>query len=179
MKYSFIEPQVKRIFSKIVKIWWFYIFLSLSLVMAFVLNLQIQTDEAIKKSNEMAHKQVFYQEQIQKLQTNKKRLDYELLVIKNDITDNAIIKDAIDNLLNLIPDQITISLIEVQDQSLIIKGNTPSKEVFRYLLQDPLKAIFGESKVSFFMLSNGSYQFVSESFTQQSFIGDIQEGSDG
>lgn len=177
MSYSFTSAKTKHIFSKIVKIWWLYIFLSSIFVLGFVLNLQIQTQEAINNSEERVKKQAFYQEQLQKIQTNKKRLEYELSVIQNDSTDNAIIKDAIDNLLNLIPDQITISLIEIKEQSLIIKGNTPSKEVFRYLLQDPLKAIFGESKVNFFMLSNGGYQFVSESFTQQSFIRNIQEAN--
>lgn len=175
MKYSFTAVQPKRIFSKIVKIWWFYIFLSVFLIGAFSINLKIQTGQSIKNSKDMVQKQDFYYQQIQKVQSNQKRLEYELLVIKDDITDNMLVKDAIDNLLNLIPDQITISLIEIKDQSLVIKGNTPSKEVFRYLLQDPLKAIFGESKVSFFMLSNGGYEFVSESHTEQSFIRNIQE----
>ncbi|RDU73564.1 hypothetical protein CQA57_04470 [Helicobacter anseris] len=175
MKYSFTAVQPKRIFSKIVKIWWFYIFLSVFLIGAFSINLKIQTEQSTKNSKDMVQKQDFYYQQIQKVQSNQKRLEYELLVIKDDITDNMLVKDAIDNLLNLIPDQITISLIEIKDQSLVIKGNTPSKEVFRYLLQDPLKAIFGESKVSFFMLSNGGYEFVSESHTEQSFIRNIQE----
>lgn len=175
MRYSFTAVQPKRIFSKIVKIWWFYIFLSVFFIGAFSINLKIQTEQSAKNSKDMSQKQDFYYQQIQKVQTNQKRLEYELLVIKDDITDNMLVKDAIDNLLNLIPDQITISLIEIKDQSLIIKGNTPSKEVFRYLLQDPLKAIFGESKVSFFMLSNGGYEFVSESHTEQSFIRNIQE----
>lgn len=175
MRYSFTLAQPKRILSKIVKIWWFYIFISIGLMVGFVLNLQMQTRVAIKNGSEMEQKQEFYQQQIQKILTNRKRLEYQLLVIKNDITDNMVIKDAIENLLNLIPDQITISLVEIKDQSLIIKGNTPSKEVFKYLLQDPLKAIFGKSKVSFFMLSNGGYEFVSESLTEQSFIRNSQE----
>lgn len=173
MHYSFTAARPKQIFSKIVKIWWFYIFVSLVVMLGFSFNLDLQTQEHNRKAQEMLKRQAFYQDQIGKINQDRERLEYELQMTKNSEINNIVIKSAIDNLLSLIPDQITINLIEIQKDALIIRGNTPSKEVFRYLLQDPLKAIFGESRVNFYMLSNGGYEFVSESKADQFLTGSM------
>lgn len=174
MHYSFTVARPKQIFSKIVKIWWFYIFVSLVIMFGFSFNLDLQTQERKSEIQKLLKNQEFYQDQITKISQDKDRLQFELGAIKNGETNNAIIKSAIDNLLSIIPDQITINLIEIQKDALMIRGNTPSKEVFRYLLQDPLKAIFGESYVSFYKLSNGGYEFVSESKANQFLTGFIE-----
>lgn len=171
--YSFTAARPKQIFSKIVKIWWFYIFVSLVVMLGFSFNLDLQTQEYNRKTQEMLKRQAFYQDQIGRINQDRERLEYELQMTKNSEINNIVIKSAIDNLLSLIPDQITINLIEIQKDALIIRGNTPSKEVFRYLLQDPLKAIFGESRVNFYMLSNGGYEFVSESKADQFLTGSM------
>ncbi len=165
--YSFTLAKPKHIFSKIVRIWWFYIFIALILMLGFCLNLDRQIERYSKKTQIMLGRQAFYQEQIDKIGKDYARLNYELNVSKNTQVDNEIIRNVIDNLLELIPDQITINLVEIQQDSLVIRGMTPSKEVFRYLLQDPLRAIFGESHVSFYRLSNGGYKFVSRSKTSK------------
>ena len=165
--YSFTTAKPKHIFSRIVKIWWFYIFISLAIMITFILNLNFEIKNYTNNQQRMIQQQTFYEDQINKIAQDIERLQFEINVVKNSSIDNLVMESAIANLLNLIPDQITISLIEIQKDSLIIQGNVPSKEVFRYLLQDPLKAIFGESHVNFYMLSNGGYEFVSKSKVDQ------------
>ena len=136
-------------------------------MITFILNLNFEIKNYTNNQQRMIQQQTFYEDQINKIAQDIERLQFEINVVKNSSIDNLVMESAIANLLNLIPDQITISLIEIQKDSLIIQGNVPSKEVFRYLLQDPLKAIFGESHVNFYMLSNGGYEFVSKSKVDQ------------
>ncbi|MCE3038851.1 hypothetical protein [Helicobacter anatolicus] len=166
MKYSFTSAQTKHILGKIVKIWLFYIVLSVGIMVGFFVVLKIQISSIGNKSVNEEKKKVFFDKEIAKISERHKRAEFELSIIKSDDIDNSVVKDGIINLLNLIPDQITISYMQINNKSLIIKGVTPSKEVFRYLLQNPLSAIFGRSEVTFYMLSNGWYEFVSQSHTQ-------------
>lgn len=175
MKYSFTSAQSKHILSKIVKIWLFYIFLSLGIIVGFFLMLKIQVGAANANIIAYSKKKDFFEEQIEKITQKHHQAELDLSIIKSDDIDNHIIKDGIINLLNLIPDQITISYMQINDKSLMIKGITPSKEIFKYLLQNPLRAIFGQSKVTFYMLSNGWYEFVSQSYTQDSLTTNQQK----
>ncbi|CBG39509.1 membrane protein [Helicobacter mustelae] len=170
MKYSFIEAQPKRIFSRIVEIWWLYIFLALGVIGVFYIVLNIQVEIADHEMDGYGKRLSFFEEEIQKITAKHKRAELELNIIKSDDIDNYIIKDGIINFLNLIPDQITINYIQIDSDALVIKGITPSKEVFKYLLQNPLKAIFDQSEVTFYMLSNGWYKFVSESHSQNALL---------
>ncbi|PAF46876.1 hypothetical protein BKH41_08385 [Helicobacter sp. 12S02232-10] len=170
MKLSFLKPRPKYIVAKITKIWIFYIFISLVIIFGFLLILKTQIALSHKRIDEYQSKQTSYQDKISKLQAYQGRILSETDLLKNRQVHNLIVRDAIKNLFNIVPDQITIDYIEVGNDFLKISGSTPSKEVFKFLLQDPLKAIFGKSMVSFFALSNGWYHFVSISQSVSSII---------
>lgn len=163
MRFSFIAAKPKYLLSRIVKIWLLYIGCSLFLMIGFGLILQIQTAQYMRKHSNIITEQGVYEDKIQEVKAEQERVGYEIGIAKEIVMDNTSIKNTVDNILSLIPDQITISLIEIQKDSLTIKGYTPSKEVFRYMLQNPLRAVFGHSDASFYMLSNGGYEFVSRS----------------
>ena len=78
-------------------------------------------------------------------------------------TSNEILKQSLKNLFDLVPDSITLNEILMQKNSLIIKGVTPSRDVYDMLLSAPLKSIFTTSNTSFFQLENGWLNFVSTS----------------
>ncbi|MDO7252312.1 hypothetical protein [Helicobacter cappadocius] len=170
MNLSFIASKPKYIFAKITKIWFFYIILSLVILFGFMSLLKYQIFLSKARVNDYQEKQAFYHTQIGKIDAYEERILLESELAKDRAVHNLMIRDAVVNLFNIIPDQITISYIEIGNDSLSMKGSTPSKEVFNFLLQDPLKAIFGKSSVTFFALSSGWYNFVSLSKSKTSII---------
>jgi disulfide oxidoreductase YuzD len=100
---------------------------------------------------------------------NKKNSIYSDIKI-----NNSIFADSIKNLFDLVPNQITLHSLELNEDRLIIKGYTPTKDIYNYLFDVPLKSIFDSSKTTFYMLSNGQYSFLSIN----KFEKKIEENSD-
>ncbi|WP_235605098.1 hypothetical protein [Campylobacter fetus] len=59
------------------------------------------------------------------------------------------------------PDAITLNDVYIDTNSLIVKGLTPTKDVYKLLLEAPLKSIFNSSSTTFYQLENGWFNFVS------------------
>lgn len=163
MHYSFISPLRKPIFSPITKSWILCFVVSAFIIVGIVMLLKFQTQTFIDQSNEVDIK--IDQQTILKsnLTADLNYLNTQLNEIKTIQAENAALISAIENLFGLIPDQITINTISLTENELTIKGITPSKELYIFLLESPLRAIFTESKVDFFVLPSGWYNFVSVS----------------
>ena len=56
---------------------------------------------------------------------------------------------------------IRLESMNMNKNSLDIRGVTPTKEMFLLLVQTPLKSTFDTNSVNFYPLSNGWYKFVS------------------
>ena len=99
----------------------------------------------------------------------KMRSDIEFIYTQdaqseNVFTANTIIKDSIHNLFDLVPDQIVLSSAEIDKYTLILHGRTPTKEMYNFRLQAPLRSLFHESYSSFYPAKNGWYFFVSKNY---------------
>lgn len=163
MNYSFISPLRKPIFSPITKSWILCFFVSGLMIVGIWFLLSFQTKAFIEQSNN-------FDNQIDDQATLKTNLTADLDYLNTQLNEIKIIQEentaligAIENLFGLIPDQITINSISLTNSELTIKGITPSKELYIFLLESPLRAIFTESKVDFFVLPSGWYNFVSVS----------------
>lgn len=163
MAYSFIYPKPKAIFRRETKIWFAYTILALMCIIVFDRLVEYQTSQ----------KRIEYmkiQEEIQEVKLKSivvrdyiERLNYEVKLGEGIETYNRGLKDALINLLNLVPDQITTRSMELEYDSLTLRGLTPSKEVYKFLLEAPLRAIFTRTKVKFYPLASGWFNFVSVS----------------
>ncbi len=162
---SFIKPQTKHIFAKITKIWFFYFVLSAVLLVGYYVFLEQAIKTSLHHSEQYQAQQKALQQKIKLADTYFERLAYETSLVNQRLDKNQMREDKIKDLLELIPDKITINFVEFTDTTLVLKGVTPSKEFFYFGLQDPLKANFGKSSVSFYALANGWYQFISISHT--------------
>lgn len=163
MTYSFIRPKPKSIFKRYTKIWFFYTVLAVVCIYAFAQALEKQS---IEKINEKAQIEETIQHTKLKAIVVKdyiERLDYEVNLGEKIQIQNKMLKDGLSNLLNLIPDQITTKSIELDYNMLVMKGLTPSKEVYKFLLEAPLRAVFTQTKVEFYPLMIGWFNFVSVS----------------
>lgn len=161
--FSFISPNQKILFSNTTRSWifcFFYSFLSLIVVWEI---LDFQADRFDKRSKEIQENIVQKQDAQNIFLQQLNFLNSQLQTLQNIHEQNTSLTTALKNLLDLIPEQITINSVELTDQALTIKGITPAKELYTFLLETPLKAIFLESKVDFFVLPSGWYNFVSVS----------------
>lgn len=173
MRRSFTISKEKYILSPVTKVWLLYFCLSGIFGAIFVFRIIFQTSELNREQIMMQNQQAFLIGEIAKVNANIARTNFEIHAVKNVQLENILMRDSLQNLLNIVPAQITLHSLDMRDGELVIKGVTPSKEIFIFLLQDPLKAIFGESDVGFFELNNGVYEFTSKSkmsafFTEKS-----------
>ncbi|WP_027327019.1 hypothetical protein [Helicobacter pametensis] len=163
MKLSFITPNKKSILSPITKAWLICFVASALMIAGFWGLLDLQSSNFMRYSEEFESK-IHAQQSIQN--TLKGRLDFlqtQLEMLQTIKDQNSSLTNAIKNLFDLIPEQITINAISLTEDALTIKGITPSKELYIFLLETPLKAIFSDSRVDFFVLPSGWYNFVSVS----------------
>ena len=79
-------------------------------------------------------------------------------------TENTVLKESIHNLFDLVPEKITLSQALLKEDELVLYGVTPSKEVYEFLLQAPLRSIFHRSYTSYYAMPNGWYSFVSKNY---------------
>jgi len=160
---SFIKPQKKHIFTKITKIWWFYIVISAMILVAYNYYLSQEILNTIEKAQSYQTRQAQVQQKTKLIDTYYERLEYEGTLANQRIEKNEIRQERLQHILELIPDTITIHFMELTDSSLILKGVTPSKEFFDFGLKAPLSANFGVSSVNFYPLPNGWFEFISMS----------------
>lgn len=161
VRYSFTAPRPKSIVSKLSKIWIFYTILSVAIIYIGGIYLRIETnifqsDTQITENNMDAQ-----DEKISIINKNTEQLQYEINLEQINKNYNYELQNALSKLFDLIPDQITITQISLEEDKLILKGITPTREIYSFLLQAPLKSIFTTSRVDFFPLPNGWFNFTS------------------
>ena len=115
-----------------------------------------QSDTQITEDNMDAQ-----DEKISIINKNTEQLQYEINLEQINKNYNYELQNALSKLFDLIPDQITITQISLEEDKLILKGITPTREIYSFLLQAPLKSIFTTSRVDFFPLPNGWFNFTS------------------
>ncbi|ASM35444.1 membrane protein [Campylobacter sputorum subsp. bubulus] len=160
MTYSLIKPKKKPIFSLFSRIWiGFIVFVFIALVSSN-LFIKYQNNTLSEKTKQMNSK---YAETIDKIHQSEQQIT-TLTKQKNAANSiyatNLILKQSIKNLFDLVPDSITLDEVYMDKTTLIIKGVTPTKNVFEMLLAVPLKSIFTTSNTTFYQTKNGWLNFV-------------------
>nr|MBP3724725.1 hypothetical protein [Campylobacter sp.] len=159
--YSFIKPKLKPIFSVITKIWIFLIILA---VFFFVILASFISYSTFYINNNSQIEQKRYDEKFQEIEQIK--FDTQKLINDRDLilgvySSNEMLKKSLKNLLDLVPDSITINDIYLDKNELIIKGQTPTKNAFNLLMEAPLKSVFSKTTTEFYQINNGWYNFTS------------------
>ena len=163
MNYSFTQPSKKTLLKKVSRIWWGYIFLTLFIFAGFVAALQVQGYFMLQNAQASIAEQKTLLDEIKQHQESL-IVEQEKVHFQEYITQqNLMLKESIENLFDLIPEQITLNKIQMEQYQLILYGTTPSKQIYTFLLEVPLRSIFHQSRADFYMLPNGRYNFVSVS----------------
>ena len=166
MTYSFIKPQIKPIVSLFTRIWVLFFTLCLGVIFSIysfanarllVMNAQISAkkEEAIALQEGIRQNDGLFD-----LLTQRKDLSLQII---GERGSNAQIEKIIKNLFGFVIESNSIRLehMYMSEDTLRLKGITPSKEIFALLIQTPLKSIFDECSVSYYPLKNGWFKFTS------------------
>ncbi len=162
--YSFTKPEKKPLFKEDTKIWLVFIIISLLLYFIFAAFLLFKGYLFKKDTKNLNTQTVELNKKIKELnaQTN---FIYTQEVIYNDImTKNELVKQQIKNLLDLIPDPITLQKFYIDNNRLIIYGITPTKDAYNLLMLPPLESVFDKTKTEFYEMPNGWYKFKSVNY---------------
>lgn len=110
------------------------------------------------------------------------RLEKEIKLIETEVkmgeeitTNNEVIKESIQDLFDLVPDNITLNRAELDKKSLILYGTTPNKDTYEFMLHAPLRSIFHRTYTSFYPIQNGWYNFVSTNYLEDESVMEVTE----
>ncbi len=161
VKYSFIKPREKYLFSTFSKIWILFIsFISLLLI-AFGIFLLIKIALYKKDTIRITNERIILENKIDQKDNYMEYLLRQKSLGEEIYSRNTLLKESMKNLFDLVPDQITLNRVIIKKDSLIIYGKTPTKDTFNFLLSAPLKSIFSTSNTMFYLTKEGWYNFVS------------------
>lgn len=163
MRYSFIEPKTKPIFSVFTQLWLVFIAVCISLMLLFDLGVNLYI-----KSHKNDIVKMLKQEQSLEANIKTKQQILDKIKQKQKTADeiyasNKILQESMQNLFDLVPDQITLSKVVMEKNKLVLYGITPSKDTFNFLLASPLRSIFHTNNTVFYLNEKGWYRFVSTS----------------
>jgi len=159
--YSFTKPKPKSLFKEDTKLWLIFYFISVFLFISFSLFLLLKSFIYNKETKKLKQQTAYLQNQINNLNSQKKFIIVQKNLYENIQIKNSVIKTSIKNLLDLIPDPITLDKFLLSKNKLIIYGITPTKDVYNMLMLPPLESIFENTTTYFYKLPNGWYKFKS------------------
>ena len=161
MRQSFIVPLNKPLLSLFSRIWLFFIMLVVAIILFFSAYISID-GASLKEATLILNKER------QSLEQRTEETDQTIAFITRQkafaeeiFLNNTLLKESIKNLFDLIPQQITLQSVKMDQRSLVLQGLTPTQDVFNFLLSAPLKSIFHTSQTIFQATPQGGYQFVS------------------
>ncbi len=164
MRYSFIKPRPKSLVSPEFKLLFFFFSITIGMLVLSYSFLKIKTvmyensiEEMISKGETLKGNIVSMHEEIAFVKIEKRHAE-------GIYTENTVLKESIHNLFDLVPEKITLSQAMLKEDELVLYGVTPSKEVYEFLLQAPLRSIFHRSYTSYYAMPNGWYSFVSKNY---------------
>jgi len=159
--YSFIRARKKHFFKKLIKVWIGYNIVSVALMLVVTLLLSYKISQMNDMEKEYDQKRAELIKEIEESDKKLALMKKEKSFATDVYSQNELLKESVKNLFELVPDQITLNSVEMEHDMLVLKGMTPSKEIYNFLLSVPLKSIFTYSKADFYMTQNGWYNFVS------------------
>lgn len=167
MIYSLKTPTLKPILNNFNKLCLVVLISFIAFIIFFNFYLHYKNIYYKNLESELKQNNITIEEKITQLKDDIKLKHKQLFLIKDSIANNEIMQQNIKNLFDLVPDSITLKEVKMSQNEVIIKGDTPTKELFNTLFYAPLKSIFNTSTTNFTQKSNGWYNFVSVNLSDE------------
>lgn len=174
MKYSFIAPRKKRLISGELRLVLFFFTVTIAMLVGTYMFLEYKTYDFVNERKNVALKEKSIKRSVEAMQEQIKTIEKEAKIVEQVTTSNAVMKESIRNLFDLVPEDITLSRAELEEKSLILYGTTPNKDTYEYMLHAPLRSIFNRSYTSFYPIENGWYRFVSSNYLDDETVEEIK-----
>ena len=167
MRFSYIKPRKKTVFTKDIQL--LFTFFGVTISMLFLTYMFLLFRDYRFEQNKVDLIKIK-----QELSADILKMNKHIIYIKKQknqsekiFTKNSILKDSINNLFDLIPARITLSQAQIMENGLILYGITPNKDIYNFMLQAPLRSIFHRSYSSFYPAPNGWLKFVSTNYIDE------------
>ena len=174
MKHSFITPRPKRLISGELKLVVFFFLVTIAMVVGTYLFLVYKTYDFVHERQSVVEKEAKLKHSIEAMDKQIKEIEDEVKIAEQVTTDNAVMKESIHNLFDLVPDGITLTQAQLDSKELILYGMTPNKETYEYMLHAPLRSIFNRTYTSFYPIENGWYRFVSSNYLDDETMEEVE-----
>jgi hypothetical protein len=160
VKKSFITPRKIPLLDNITKLWLSFTGFILAILIIFTTFLSIKTSGFKDQNIEYQNMQLQAEDKTEFINDEIEFVKKQKSIAEEVYAANTLLKNSITNLFDLVPDKITLTKVSMDKDSLIIKGITPSKDTFVFLLESPLRSIFHRTQTSFYLREDGWYSFV-------------------
>lgn len=158
---SFIAPRPKPFLSLFSKMW--IVFIALMSLFMLMFNFYIVFEMRSFKQGmiDLTKEREMLEVKIDENDAMIGSILRQKALAEDIFSNNTLLKDSMNNLFDLVPDQITLKKVEMERNSLILYGISPTQDTFNFLLAAPLKSIFHTSQTTFYLTKAGWYNFVS------------------
>ncbi|MFT5836498.1 MAG: hypothetical protein ACI9RG_001405 [Sulfurimonas sp.] len=167
MKYSYIKPRKKSIFSSELQLLFSFFSITIFMLMLTYTFLVFKDYRFLQNTQEIIEKRADLESGITKMKAQITFIEKEVLLYERINTKNTVLKDSIANLFDLVPQRITLSEASLLENGLILYGVTPNKDIYNFMLQAPLRSIFHRTYSSFYPAANGWLTFVSTNYIDE------------
>jgi len=168
--YSLIKPRKKHILRNDTKLWIFFTLLLFFFFMIMNLLILGQVYSFDQRKTSFIQQIKVLEADINSTIEHIQFVEQQQKLGESVYGRNIVLKDSLENLFNLVPDQIYLTKAVIDTNSLEIHGFTPSKDTYNFLLKPPLKSIFNRSEVVFYPYENGWFKFVSINYSQEEYL---------
>lgn len=165
--HSFIKPRKKKLLDDMSSLWLIFIGLMSVGLIGFGIYINYKSSFYIKMLEERSLNNDKLKKKVHDLKSDIQIINMQKELFDEVTSTNLLLKESVKNLFDLVPDQITLTNVIMEKDSLVLKGYAISKESYMLLLEPPLKSIFDESKVTFSTNERGFFQFVSKNSMQK------------
>ncbi|ACZ11469.1 hypothetical protein [Sulfurospirillum deleyianum] len=158
---SFIAPRPKPFLSLFSKMWIVFITLMTLFMVMFNFYIVFEMHSFKKGMVKLTQEREMLEQKIDEDDLLLGSILRQKALAEEIFSNNTLLKDSMNNLFDLVPDQITLKKVEMERNSLILYGVSPTQDAFNFLLAAPLKSIFHTSQTTFYLTKEGWYNFVS------------------
>ena len=155
MKLSFIKPRKKGILKRDTRYWLYFITVSSTAMFGLYGAMEYEIAKIKADTKKATEDRKFFSAEAVRLKNNYDVLVVELSKATDIKNSNTILKEDINNIFSIVPDQIKLTKMEIADGYLVLYGFTPSKEIYNLHLNPALKSIFTTSETSFIPVGGG------------------------
>lgn len=175
MRYSYIKPRRKTIFTKDIQLLLTFFSVTLFMLFSTYAFLLFRDYRFMQEVGDINRQKDELRANILKMSGEIATIEKQSLLAEKIFTKNSVLKDSISNLFDLVPSRITLSEAKIMEDGLILYGITPNKDVYNFMLQAPLRSIFHRTYSSFYPEKNGWLRFVSTNYIDEDEVEVVNE----